>query len=133
MTAPDSAVHAVSREWERRLSEAGSDNSSTTTADVVEAVVNASVSLLTNLTGGGGDDVADVVGDVVGDVAPPGIGVDEGEAPAPPSDGTMPGGTILMMFAIVVSGLFISSVICVMRGTGSMPKFARYVCFVVDG
>ena len=43
------------------------------------------------------------------------------------------GPTLLFMVTIAAGSVFFCSVLCVMRGTGSMPRAARKVCCVVDG
>jgi len=64
--------------------------------------------------------------------------VDEGVAPAPPVVDLLviegdQGPFLLTTFTIVVGTMFCCCIICVMRGTGSMPRPMRRVCCVVDG
>ena len=79
----------------------------------VAALTNVSAAQEGVAAGGGGDVVAVV---------------EEGESTAIAD----PGPQLLMIFTIFVGTFFCCSVICVMRGTGSMPRILRMICRVVD-
>ena len=40
---------------------------------------------------------------------------------------------LLTLFLISVTFIYCSCIVCVMRGTGSMPKYLRRACCVQDG
>ena len=115
-------------------SSSGTSGNATTTSSVVSAVVNATIEVLVDALNGttaataaapteeaaAAPDAAAPADDAAVDVAPPSGPVDNNPA-------------LLSYFAIGVSSMFIFAVICVARGTASMPRRMRWLCLVVDG
>ena len=101
---------------------------SNATIDAVVAAINATVDLL--LTDGSEGDPAGAAGDAAAD-DPDADVLTYDAAPAPPAAADE-GGVTLMIFVFVATAVFVTSVICVMRGTASMPRVCRKICLVVD-
>jgi hypothetical protein len=58
--------------------------------------------------------------------------------PAAPAAATTPigggeGWFLLTLFGLLFGAMYCSCIVCVMRGTGSMPRYLRKACCVIDG